>query len=223
MISFIRSLRAQVRGTIVSRIVSGVLALFCLISIPLLIRQISYLHLLVDVGYGDSYVLYDVLRFQKTGLIYHDLSQEPYLPTQYSPMMYMLFSLPGRIMALENPFLGPRLVVIASFLLCIAIVTSIVRTLIPARFTWIWGVLLACTISSMWPWVLQIRADFSGICFSLLAIRLLLSRSRWAVFLAGGSAGLAMQFKITFVAALATGALWLLLFRASHSLTRDLH
>jgi len=220
MISFIRSLHAQVRRTIVSRIVGGVLALFCLISIPLLIRQIPYLLLLSEVGYGDSYILYDVLRFQETGVIYHDLSQEPYLPALYSPMMYMLFSLPGRIIALENPFVGPRLVVLASFLLCIAIVTSIVRTLIPARFTWIWGVLLACTISSMWPWVLQIRADFSGICFSLLAIRLLLSRSRWAVLLAGVSAGLAMQFKITFIAALATGVLWLLIQRRWKDLAR---
>jgi hypothetical protein len=220
MITFARSLHTQAGSKLVKHAVGGVVALFCLISIPFLIRQISNLRLLGDVGYGDSYVLHDVLRFQETGLIYHDLSQEPYLPAQYSPMMYMLFSLPGRIISAETPFIGPRLVVLASFLLCVTIVTSIVRTLIPARFTWIWGALLACTISSMWEWILQIRADFSGICFSLLAIRLLLSRSRWAVFLAGVSAGLAVQFKFTLVAALATGALWLLVQRRWKDLAR---
>jgi hypothetical protein len=220
MIAFARALHAQMGRKIVKHTVGGVLVLFCLMSVPLLIRQISYLPLLGEVGYGDSYVLYDVSRFQKTGVIYRDLSQEPYLPAQYSPMVYILFSLPGRITAPENPFLGPRLVVLAAFLLCVAIVTSIVRTLIPGRFTWIWGALLVCTVSSMWGWVLQIRGDFPGICFSLLAIRLLLSRSRWAVSLAGVSAGLAMQFKITFVAALATGALWLLIQRRRKDLAR---
>ena len=34
-------------------------------------------------------------------------------------------------------------------------------------------------------WVLQVRGDFPGICFELLAIRLLLSPSRWAMPMAG--------------------------------------
>ena len=220
MIAFVRTLHTQAGRTIVRHTVGGVLVLFGLISILLLIQQISYLFLLDEVGYGDSYILYDVLSFQKTGVIYRDLSQEPYLPAQYSPMTYLTLALPGRITTPENPFLGPRLVVLTAFLLCIAIVISTVRTLIPARLAWIWGALLACAVSSMWEWVLQIRGDFPGICFSLLAIRLLLSRSRWAVALAGISAGLATQFKITFVAALATGVLWLLIQRRWTDLAR---
>jgi hypothetical protein len=213
MIAFIRALHARVSRAITTHTVEGVLVFLCLISIPLLIERISDLPLLDDVDYGDSYILYDVLSLQKTGVIYRDLSQEPYLPAQYSPLMYITLSLPGRIVALDNPFLGPRLVVLTAFLLCVVIVISTVQTLIPARLAWIWGALLACTVSIMWDWVLQIRGDFPGICFSLLAIRLLLSRSRWAVALAGVSAGLATQFKITFVAALAAGVSWLLIQR----------
>jgi hypothetical protein len=132
---------------------------------------------------------------------------------QYSPLPYILYSIPGQIITLENPFVGPRVIVIAAFVGCIAIATSIIGTLIPIRFVWVWGPLLAVSISVMAPWVLQIRADFLGICFGLLAIRLLLSQSRWSVPLAGIVAGLALQFKITFVAAAAAGALWLLIYR----------
>src|SRR5262245_56098664 len=213
MIAFISALHVRMGRAIGSHTVEGVLVLLCLINIPLLLGQISDLLLLNEVGYGDSYILYDVLNLQKTGVIYRDLSQEPYLPAQYSPLTYLMLSLPGRIVALDNPFLGPRLVVLAAFLLCVVIVISTVQTLIPTRLAWIWGALLACTVTSMWDWVLQIRGDFPGICFSLLAIRLLLSRSRWAVALAGVSAGLASQFKITFVAALGAGVLWLLMQR----------
>ena len=187
------------------------LVAYCLMSIPPLVRHMSSLLLIDEAGYGDSYIIYDVLHFRRTGTIYRDLSLPPYLPAQYSPMVYILYSLPGRIVAWESPFVGARLIVIAAFLGCIGIVISIVRTLIPVRRVWVWAPLLVCSISSMWDWTLQIRGDFPGICLSLLAIRLLLSRSRWAVPLAGICAGLAMQFKITFVAAVIAGALWLLI------------
>jgi hypothetical protein len=72
----------------------------------------------------------------------------------------------------------------------------------------------------MWGWVLQVRGDFPGICFELLAIRLMLSPSRWAMPMAGACAGFALQFKITFVAALATGAAWLVVERRWADLRR---
>ena len=84
-----------------------------------------------------------------------------------------------------------------------------VRVLIPVRGVWLWGALLATSINTMALWPLQLRGDFFGIFFSLLAIRLLLSRSRYAVLLAGLCSGLAFQFKITFVASLIAGCLWL--------------
>jgi hypothetical protein len=128
-------------------------------------------------------------------------------------MVYVLYSLLGWIVVGENPFLGPRVVVFGFFLLTIGIVVSIVRALVPLRYAWLWGLLLACSLSIVPDWILQIRGDFPGISFSLLAIRLLLSRGRWSVPLAGFCAGMATQFKFTFVAALAAGCLWLLLRR----------
>jgi hypothetical protein len=65
------------------------------------------------------------------------------------------------------------------------------------------------SISTMWQWPLQIRADFPALCCSLAAIRLLLSRSPKAAIWAGTVAGLAAQFKVTFVAAGVAGMVWL--------------
>lgn len=208
------------RRRIVPGIVKGLLAMTGLLSVTALLWNNTELFLLNEAGYGDSYILYDVLQFQKTGIIYRDLSRPPYLPAQYSPLVYMLFSVPGQLSDMANPFVGPRLIVISAFLGCIAVVVSIIRSLIPIRFVWVWGILLVASISAMWNWTLQIRADFPGICFSLLTIRFLLSRHRWAVPLAGLCAGLALQFKITFVAAGATGALWLLAGRQWKDLWR---
>jgi len=202
---------AQTAHRILHFSAAGVLILFCLAGSFLLTSETMLrLFRLSEAGNGDSYILYDVLQFQKTGVIYRDLSQPPYLPAQYSPLVYMLYSLRGRFVSSDNPFLGPRLVALTAFLGCIAIVISIVRTLIPARSAWLWGILLATSMGVMRTWVLQIRGDFPAMFFSLLSIRLLMARSRRAVILAGICAGLATQFKLTFIAALAAGALWLI-------------
>jgi hypothetical protein len=189
---------------------TGVLILICVVGSTVYLREVLALFRLDENGYGDSYILYDVLHFKKTGIIYRDLSQRPYVPAQYSPLVYILYSLPGRLIYSENPFVAPRLVALLVFLLCIGVVTSIVRKLIPSRLAWVWGVLLAFTPGSMPEWILQLRADFAGSFLNLLSIRFLLSDSRWAVLLAGICAGLAMQCKITFVAAAVTGIIWLL-------------
>src|SRR5262249_4486269 len=162
------------------------------------------LYRMTEAGYGDSYVLYDVLHFQRTGVIYRDLSQPPYLPAQYSPLVYMIYSFPARP-ASANPFFGPRLIALGAFLLCVAVVVSIVRVLIPGRSAWLWGALLATSVTCMAPWPLQLRGDFIGIFFGLLAIRLLLSHFRYTALLAGLCSGLALQFKITLVASLIAG------------------
>jgi hypothetical protein len=206
-----RARHALLRRRIAGDIVTRTFALFCLANFLLVVKfQVSRLFLLDEAGYGDSYILYDALHFQETGVIYRDLSQPPYLPAIYSPLVYMLYSVPGRIGTFSNPFVGPRLIAITAFLLCVAVVISIARTLVPAHYAWLWGLLLATSIISMQEWILLIRGDFPGIFFSLLALRLLLARNRYATLFAGLSAGFAMQFKITFVTALAAGFLWLL-------------
>jgi hypothetical protein len=174
--------------------------------------QLGQLFLLDEAGYGDSYILYDVQHFDKTGVIYHDLTEPPYLPAQYRPLVYRLCALPSRLPS-ENIFLGPGLAALAVFFLCIAKVLSIVRVLIPVRAAWWWGLLIAISIKSLENWPVQLRGDFPGIFFGLVAIRLLLARSRYSVLLAGLCAGLATQFKFTYVAALVAGSLWLLFYK----------
>jgi hypothetical protein len=196
------------------RIATATVAAFFLVGCLTTVIDESYgLFSLADIGNGDSYILYDILHFQKSGVIYRDLSAPPYLPAQYSPLLYMLYSIPGRIASFSNPFFGPRLLALLAFLLCVLIVMSISRSLIPARPAWSWALLLAGSIGVMREWVLQLRGDFPGIFFDLLAIRLLFGQSQWAVLLAGLCAGFATQFKITYVATLVAGSLWLILRR----------
>lgn len=173
------------------------------------VRQLAHLFLSNEVNSGDTYVLYGVQRFEQTGVIYPDLSQPPYMPSQYSPLVYIFYRLPAQI-PFENPFLGPRLAALSAFLLCVAMVISIARALIPVPTAWLWALLMATSIMSLEVFPVQLRGDFPGIFFSLAVIRFLLSRFRYRALSAGICAGLATQFKFTFIGALAAGALWLL-------------
>jgi hypothetical protein len=193
----------------VRRAFAGFLAVYCLIGVAFVVRQAQQLLLAGDVGYGDSYVMFDVLHFKHAGTVYRDLSQAPYLPAVYSPAMYMLYSLPGRLLKSANFFVGPRLVALAFFIACLLMTASITRALVPGRNRGLWSILLSCSIAQLPDWVLQIRSDFPGIAISLLTVRLLISRAKWAVPLAGLCAGLAVQFKITFIAAGIAGMAWL--------------
>ncbi len=184
-------------------------------ALLLLIKVVAVFPTLGEAGYGDSYILYDVLQFRHTGVIHRDPSVLPYPPAQYSPLLYIVLALPGRIFETANPFLGPRVVILLAFAACVAVTGSIARALIPVRGAGAWGALLASAIGTM-PgpaWVLMLRADFLGTAFSLLSVRLLLASGRWPALLAGMAAGVAFQFKITFVAALAAGSLWLLVLK----------
>ena len=42
---------------------AGALLAFCLLSLPLLGREVSLLPLLDEAGYGDSYIIYDIQRY----------------------------------------------------------------------------------------------------------------------------------------------------------------
>ena len=187
------------------------LLIFCVsAALALVAAEAGHFFLLQEGGYGDVYVLHGVQQLQDTGRIYQDTSQPPYVPTVYSPAVYMLLSLPGRFIRSGNPFFLPRVLELISFLLCAILTASIARSLIPTRYAWFWGIALACSFAAVQGKVLMLRGDFPGLVFSLLAIRLLLSRIGYAPMLAGIAAGLAMHFKFTFVAALSAGFLWLL-------------
>src|SRR5690348_14610158 len=73
---------------------------------------------LAEVGYGDSYIWYDVEHYRQTGQIFHNLADPPYNPTIYSPLLYMALASPPRWVSAHNPFLGPRLVVLLFFAAC---------------------------------------------------------------------------------------------------------
>lgn len=187
----------------------GSVLVYSLASCALLIaQQAQSLFWPTEVGYGDLYVFHGVRQFQQTGVIYQDLARG--LPSIYGPLLYLVLSIPGRVLMGENPLLGPRLIVLVVFLLCVLMAVSITHTLIPHRRVWLWGVPLALSFPLMSGWVLQIRGDFMATFFSLITLRLLLSRRAAGVtLLAGACAGFATQFKVTYVAALAVGLFWL--------------
>jgi hypothetical protein len=163
-----------------------------------------------EVAYPDSYVLYDADHYRQSGTFYRDAAAPPFPSGIYSPAVYALLALPGRVSDAANPFLGPRLLMLLAFAGCVALTVNLASTLSRVRGAAVWSLLLAASISTMPAWVLQLRGDFPGALFGLLAMRLLLARGPAAMLMAGVAAGVSFQFKITFVAALSAGALWLL-------------
>ena len=190
-------------------LVQVVFGLIAVLGLATTVLQLSTATTQSEAGYGDSYILYDVVHYQRTGVIYRDLSEPPYLPAQYSPPLYMLLSLPDRVLQHPNKFLGPRVVVIGAFIGCIIASISITRALMPGAAAAVWALGLALSVAVMSNWLLQLRADFLGILCNLISIRLLIAQRRRAVLLAGLLAGGAVLFKFTLVAAGVAGVLWL--------------
>jgi hypothetical protein len=162
-----------------------------------------------SVGYGDSYIWQTVERFRSTGVLYPAFGPDHLTPTLYSPLLYLTISVAAAVTP-DSPFLGPRLLELAWFLACIGASALLARELVPGRRAFLLGLLLASSYSFLNHWVLQFRGDFPGIACALLAVYLLMRRR---TALAGLCAGLALQFKITFVAAALAGGLWLLIYR----------
>jgi hypothetical protein len=152
-------------------------------------------------GYGDSYVYHTVQTYLHIGQIYPDLSNPFELRSIYSPFLYVVLSIPLRITSPEDGYVGPRLLIMASFLVCLCLVASISGKLMHHRCAAAVSLLLAPSFSVFLRWPIQLRGDFLSILFALLAIRLLLSSRPWAPALAGAAAGFALQFKFTYLAA----------------------
>lgn len=187
-----------------------VILLFCAVStLRLTIQEGVGLFSLYEGGYGDTYVYHSVENYLQTGQIYKDLSNPFELPSVYGPFTYVLLSIPLRVIPWERSYVGPRLLILASFLVCLYLVASISRKLIHHRHAVPVSLLLAASFGVLQGWLTQLRGDFLSILFALLAIRLLLSNRPWAPALAGAAAGFALQFKFTYVAAATAGFLWL--------------
>jgi hypothetical protein len=182
--------------------------------IHLILGQLPLILLHESVGYGDSYILLTILDFGRTGILYPPVGPNHLTPVLYSPLLYLMhFAAWSVVPSADNPYLGPRLLELFWFLACVFLAGALTRRLLPVRSAFALGALVAATYSVATPWVLQLRADFPGITCSLLALWFLLSRRRGNVILAGVCAGLALQFKITFVAASVAGFAWLFLYR----------
>jgi len=187
-----------------------VILLFCVVStLRLAIQEGVGLFSQYEGGYGDTYIYQTVERYLQTGRIYQDLSNPFELPAIYGPFTYILFSIPPRIIPWASGYLGPRILVLASFLVCLCLVASISRKLIHHRRAVVLSLLLAASFGVLQGWPIQLRGDFVSILFALLAIRLLLSGRPWAPALAGAAAGFALLFKSNYVAAGAAGFIWL--------------
>ena len=198
----------------------AILIFCCISALRLAIQEGVGLFSLNERGYGDSYIFHTVQQFLKTGQLYPDLTGHDQLPSQYSPLLYLLLSAPLLVGAWENSYVGPRIMVLASFLACLVLIASISRKLIGRRAAAPVSMLLACSFDALFQrqWPAQLRGDFPSICFALLAIRLLLEDRPWSYALAGAAAGFALQFKLTYVAAGTAGFLWLIYQRKWKSL-----
>lgn len=195
-------------------LVRWVILAWCVIGIvQLAVTQLPLISLHESVGYGDSYIFYTVENFRQTGILYPPVGPDHLTPVLYSPLLYLMHFAAWLAVPAANPYLGPRLLELFWFLACVFMAGALTRRLIPARSSFTLGILLAASYSMMIPWVLQLRADFPGITCSLLTLWFLTSRGRRSIIFAGICAGLALQFKITFVAAAVAGCAWLIFYR----------
>lgn len=181
-----------------------------LVLVTTLVKVAYTMRQLDDAGYGDSYILYDVHRYVATGTIYKSLSDPPYNATVYGPLLYWVLGKTTAVGGADSPFFGSRLAVFGAWVGCVLLAGHLSAVLVQRRGAFAWGALLAACMPAVRPWIPQIRADFFGIFFALLAIALLYRNRGWSDWGAACCAGLAIVFKMTLMAAFAAGLLWLL-------------
>jgi len=172
-----------------------------------------------SVGYGDSYIFHTVEEFHRTGMLYPSIGPGNPTPTLYSPMLYLMhLAAWSATPTSDNRYLGPRLVELLWYFACIYAAAVLTHRLVRVKSAFWLGILLAASYSVVIFWVLQLRSDFPAIACSLLALIFLTKQGRRSPFYAGICAGLALQFKIVFVAAAVSGCIWLCI----HKRWRDL-
>jgi len=190
------------------RLLPAAVLIFCLACCAGLLTELIFrFSWLGEVGSGDLYIFHTIRKFQASGVIYQRNPDEP--APVYGPMLYTLLAFATRLTGGGNPLLGPRIMSVMAFLLCVAFVVSITRALIPHARLWLWSLPLALSFPPMVPWVLQLRGDFESVMFSLISLRLVLTRRSSLALLAGAIGGFATQFKMNYIAALVAGLIWL--------------
>src|ERR1700755_377971 len=112
------------------RVAYYALLLFCAVSALRLAIEIGgAMTSAKEAGYGDNYIFHGTQQYLKTGHIYPDVSNHDELPSLYSPFLYITLSLPLRFGNWGDSYVGPRLMVLASFLACLVLIASISRKL----------------------------------------------------------------------------------------------
>lgn len=167
-----------------------------------------------DAGYPDSYILHTARRFLNTGTIYHELGTDPMVPAIYGPATYLTFAAAWKLPAVGIPFFWPRVLPLLALLASAFVCASTARVLYRNRWAPWWAFALTLYSCSPGTFVWQTRGDFFACLLSLSAIRLLLAGSAGAAAVAGICAGLAPLYKLSYVSAMAAGAIVLLLRRS---------
>jgi len=188
--------------------------------LALVAKQLPLLFLHESIAYGDSYILDGVQNLQETGAVYPPLGPDHLVPAIYSPILYGALAATRWMVRTDNPYIGPRLLELLWFGGCLYAVGLLTRRLVPEKMALPGAVLLGLSFATITPWVMQLRGDFGGICCALLALFFLLSNKPSGLVWAGLLAGLAVHFKLTFVAAGLAGCLWLALNRRWADLLR---
>lgn len=204
------------------RFANWTILIWCAVNLlHLFLNQIPLIFLHESIGYGDSYIFHTLEDFRRTGVLYPPLGPDHLTPVLYSPLLYLMHLVAWMAAPTGlNPYFGPRILELFWFGACVTASGALARRIIPARNAFWLGAMLAASCSLTIPWVLQMRSDFPGIACSLLAVWFLLSRNGDHSLAAGVCAGLALEFKITFIAAAAAGCLWLLLSKRWRELIR---
>jgi hypothetical protein len=198
----------------------GVMLFWCVVQCVAVTSRLPFLFLHESIGNGDSFIFQSVENLRKTGVLYPPLGADHLVPTLYSPFLYWMHAVAWAVIPTQNPYIGPRLLELVSFCGCVAAAALLSRRLLGRRGVYRLAVLLALSFSVVPLWVMQLRGDFQGITCSLGALYFLISRKPSGILWAGALAGLAVQFKVTFLAAAAAGCIWMLLYRRWMDLLR---
>lgn len=191
----------------------GVVAVLAISALAVVVATLLSIGRLDDVGYPDSSSLLIVREFVRTGHMYLGVHSPPYLVTLYGPLTYAFLSLPYRVAEAvgASPMVTIRIALAGGVLMCLAMVFVLSRRLGGSNpVAWL-SVLFALSTPALSGWVTQVRPDFLGLCFALLSLHLFLRMEGRRLPLAAiASAGVALLFKQTFVAAPAAILVYLL-------------
>lgn len=169
-----------------------------------------------DAGFPDSATLLRVGEFLRSGRLYPDLTQPPYLATLYGPLTYVLLAVPfalAQALGLD-PVVAVRILVLAALAACVWLVHLITRRQYGSARVGGLCVLFAVSVPPLADWTAQVRGDLLAVALSLLSVWLFVRWSgRRQIVGAALCAAAALLVKQTALAAPMAFVAWLVLQR----------